>query len=131
MAPKHRECLWDPALEGQELEQVRCQVVQLGAAPLASKLCLDALAQSPIYLLSDEGSQLALGLRADALVGQPRGDRVGGRHDSGLQIDLDVEVETVDIVVHRMEEVQARSRAHEPHNPLAPKDSSRARRRAV
>ena len=50
---------------------------------------------------------------------------------AGLDLDLVVDVETVDIVVHGVEAVEPRARAHEPQHSLADEDARGAERRAV
>src|SRR5712691_7002149 len=109
-------------LHGQELEQIRRQIVELGAAGGAADERLDALPESRVHRLSSERGNLALGLGAEALVREPRGDGIGGGNAARLDLDLVVDVETVDIVVHGVEAVEPRARAHEPQHSLANED---------
>src|SRR5713101_7254476 len=99
--------------KGDQLQEIRCQVEQLGAAGFPAKQGLHALAERRVRGLADHGRDLPLGLRADALIWQPRGDRIRGHDGSGVEVYLVVEIEAVDVVVHGMKQVEPASGQHQ------------------
>src|SRR6266571_2187054 len=98
--------------KGDQLQEIRGQVEQLGAAGFPAKQGLHALAERRVRELADHGRDLPLGLRADALIWQPRGDRIRGHDGSGVEVYLVVEIEAVDVVVHGMKQVEPTSGQH-------------------
>src|SRR5712691_7517512 len=120
-----------PGLHAQELQQIRRQIKKLRTARGAADQRLDSLAQARVHCLSSERRDLALGLRAYALVRKPRGDRVGGGDAAGVEVDLVVDVEAVNVVVHGMEAVEPRARAHEPQDSLADEHARGAGERTI
>jgi len=91
----------------EQFQQVRGQVVELGTARHPAERGLDPPAERHIGRLANHCRNSLLRLVADALIRQSRGDGVG-RHDPlGVEIDLVVQVEAVDVVVHAVEQMEA------------------------
>src|SRR5499433_331849 len=120
-----------PVLETQQPQQVRSQIVELGASLLSAQQTLDALAQAGIDSLAHEGTDARLGLGADPLIRQTRGDRVGGHDGARGKVELVVEVEAVNVVVHSVKEVEARRGMDQPHHLPAHEEAPRPAGRAV
>src|SRR5260370_8573428 len=66
-------------IKTQQLEEIRGEVVELGAAREAPEQTLDALPQGDVNRLPPQGFDARLRLRADPGIGQAQGNEVG-RH---------------------------------------------------
>src|SRR5262252_7992575 len=120
-----------PVLETQQLQQVRGQIIELGASLLSAQQTLDALAQARLDPLTHEGMDACLGLGADALIRQARGDRIGSHDGARGKVELVVDVEAVNVVVHGVEQVKARRGMDQPHHLPAHEEAPRPAGRAV
>src|SRR5262249_6078637 len=96
-----------PVLETQQLQQVRSQIVELGASLLSAQQTLDAFAQARVDPLAHEVMDARLGLRADPLIRKTRGDRVGGHDGARGKVELALAVQALNVVVHGVEQVKA------------------------
>src|SRR5262249_45287482 len=93
-----------PSSAAQELEQVRGQIVELAAAGRATEEDLDALGQRDVGHLAHQRMDPTLRLRAEARVGKPRRDRGCALDPARAGVELVGQLESVHVVVHRVEE---------------------------
>src|SRR5438105_1252319 len=117
--PTGRNDICAASISGEQLEQIRREVEELRAAARAADVTAETLAQPGVDGLADERLDPPLRLGADARVRQTGRDRLRALDPAARGVDLVGEVEAVDVVVHRVEEMQAAVDALDAHD-LAP-----------
>src|SRR3990172_845650 len=115
----------------EQLQEVGGQIVELGAAPLAAHVGLDALAQPGVHGLAEHRRHPSLGLRADARVGELRRHVLRAHDPSAREVDLVRQLEAVDVVVQGVEAPEPVRRALEPGDLPPLEDPTLAGTRAV